>query len=330
VRFSVRLNNDLPVSQYPLLAQAAERAGFDQFWVSNDLFFRSVWVILSAVAAQTQRIQIGTCVVNPFTMHPAEIAMAAAALDELSGGRALLGISSGADDFLGWIGLRAEQPVRAVAEAVGALRRLFAGERDHPDGWTEAAYMRFPTGRDIGIYVGAMSPRMLALIGEEADGGLPLLFPPEHFAEVLPHIARGAKRSGRDLASVDVAACIWCSVSSDRAAAERALCEKIAYYGHALSPLILQRLGVQREEFEPIQRAIVVERDLDKAVAMVTPEMLRIGVVGAPADLIPRLEHLVELGARHLSFGPPLGPDPFDAIEVLGRYVLPRFRERNT
>src|SRR5579859_4364856 len=106
VRFSVRLNNDLQVSAYPPLARAAEAAGFDQVWVSDDLFLRSVWVILSAVAQATVRIQIGTCIVNPYTMHPAEIAMAAGALDELSGGRVCLGVSSGASDFLGWVGIR--------------------------------------------------------------------------------------------------------------------------------------------------------------------------------------------------------------------------------
>src|SRR2546421_3332430 len=102
MRFSIRLNNDLPVAEYPRLAAAAEAAGFDQFWVSNDLFLRSVWVLLSAAAHATRRIQIGTCIVNPYTLHPAEIAMAAATLDELCGGRVCLGISSGAADFLAW------------------------------------------------------------------------------------------------------------------------------------------------------------------------------------------------------------------------------------
>jgi 5,10-methylenetetrahydromethanopterin reductase len=123
-----------------------------------------------------------------------------------------------------------------------------------------------------------------------------------------------------------VAACIWCSVGDDRAAAEAALRDKIAYYGHALSPLILQRLGVRREEFAPIERALHVERDPARARALVTDEMLLIGVVGGAADLIPRLEGLAALGARHLSFGPPLGPDPLRAIELLGREVIPHFR----
>jgi 5,10-methylenetetrahydromethanopterin reductase len=330
MRFSIRFNNDLEVSAYPELARAAESAGFDQFWVSDDLFMRSVWVILSAVALATTRIQIGTCIVNPYTLHPAEMAMAAGALDELSGGRLCLGVASGANDFLNWVGIQPERPVGAVVETVEVLRRLFVGEHAEFNGqflrgWTPEAYLRFPT-RQIPIYVGAMGPAMLRSIGRIADGGLPLLFPPEHFSTAIAYIRQGLAQAGRSENDVDIAACIWCSVADDRAAAEDALRDKIAYYGHALSPLILQELGVQRSEFEPIQSAIMAERDLPKARAMVTPAMLRIGVVGTAADLMPRLEGLVAMGAKHLSFGPPLGPDPLAAIELLGREVLPQFR----
>ena len=186
--------------------------------------------------------------------------------------------------------------------------------------------MRFPT-RPIPIYIGAMSPAMLRTIGRIADGGLPLLFPPEHFATAMRFIQDGLNQAERSVNDVDVAACIWCSVSDDRDKAEAVLKDKIAYYGHALSPLILQQLGVDRREFEPIERAVMVERDLPKARSLVSQKMLRIGVVGTAKDLIPRLEALVDMGARHLSFGPPLGPDPVAAIEILGKEVLPRFRD---
>jgi 5,10-methylenetetrahydromethanopterin reductase len=318
------------VSDYPRLAPAAEAAGFDQFGVSDDLFLRSVGVILAAVAQATRRMQIGTCIVNPYTMHPAEIAMAAGALDELSGGRLVLGLSSGASDFLGWVGIRAERPLAAVVDSVETLRQLFGGHAAAPagpflSGWTAEAYLRFPV-RQIPIYIGAMSPGMLRAIGRVADGGLPLLFPPEHFGEAIGHIRQGLHESERPPEAVDVAACIWCSVDADRQAAEAVLRDKVAYYGHALSPSILDALGVARAEFEPIQHALMVERDAQRARSMVTERMLRIGVVGTAADLIPRLEGLVAMGARHLSFGPPLGPDPLRAIELLGRDVLPHFR----
>jgi 5,10-methylenetetrahydromethanopterin reductase len=330
MRFSLRLNNDLTVADYVELAQIAEEAGFDQFWVSDDLFLRSAPVILTAVALHTRRIEIGTCIVNPYTLHPAEMAMMAATLDEVSGGRFNLGLSAGAGDFLDWVGLPHERPYTLTRETLIALKALFRNERAAIDGhelrWTDEAYMRFEVKRPIPIYVGALSPKMLALVGELADGGLPLLFPPEHYANVLPHIQRGAADAERPLDAVDVAACIWVSVGDDRDRAETVLKEKIAYYGHALSPMIWDALGVSQADFAPIAHTLQVERDLPRAVSMVTPPMLRIGIAGSAHEVIERLESLAALGVQHLSFGPPLGYDLAAAIRTLGREVLPRFR----
>ncbi|MBC7815255.1 MAG: LLM class flavin-dependent oxidoreductase [Burkholderiales bacterium] len=331
MKFSLRLNNDRPVSEYVTLAQAAEKAGFDQFWVSHDLFLRGAPVILAAVAQATERIEIGTCIVNPYTMNPAEIAMMAATLEELSGGRFNLGLGAGAGEFLKWVGISQDKPLTAVIETIKVLNALLSGKPAPLDGeflqWDNEAYLRFAPLRRIPIYIGAMSPNMLRAIGEIADGGLPLLFPPEHYETVMPLIREGVERSGRDLDEIDIAACIWCSVDDDRIAAEDALREKIAYYGHALSPMIWERLGVTREDFNEIERAMVVERDNEKAKRLVTPAMLRIGIVGDTHDLIERLEGLVAMGAQHLSFGPPLGPNTLAAVEALGRDVLPHFRK---
>lgn len=326
MRFSLRLNNDLPIGDYVALARVAEAVGFDQLWISNDLFLRSAPVVLAAVAQATERIEIGACILNPYSMHPAEIAMAAATLDELSGGRFNLGLGAGAEEFLKWVGIERERPLATTRAALLQLRAVLDGEP--APGWAPEAYLRFgerASARRIPIYLAALSPRMLRLAGELADGALPLLFPPEHYETVAPLIHEGATRAGRDLANFDLAACIWCSVSDDHEAAERVLRDKIAYYGHALSPLIWDRLGVREEDFRPIERALMTDRDPERARSLVDERMLRIGVVGTPAALIPRLEGLVAMGARHLSFGPPLGPDPLTAVETIGREVIPRF-----
>jgi 5,10-methylenetetrahydromethanopterin reductase len=323
VKFSIRLNNDLPIREYVRLARAAEAVGFDQFWVSNDLFLRSVPVILTAVAQATERIEIGTCVLNPYTIHPAEIAMMAVTLDEVSGGRFNLGIAAGGSELLKWVGITHDRPVALLRRAEQQIRATLEGTP--AEGWMPEAYLRFPAPRRIPIYIGAMGSRMLRLTGEIADGALPLLFPPEHFATVQPLIAAGAADAGRTLDEIDLAACIWVSVSEDRAAAEAVLREKIAYYGAGLGPLIHAQLGVTKADFAPIERAIQTERDPAKASALVTDRMLRIGVVGTPDDLIPRLETLAAMGARHLSFGPPLGPDPVVAVETLGSAIIPHF-----
>lgn len=328
MRFSLRINNDLPVRDYIALAQAAERAGFDQFWVSNDLFLRSAPVILTAIAGATERIGIGTCILNPYTMHPAEIAMFAATLDEWSGGRFHLGLAAGAAEFLKWVGVAQTAPLDTTRRAITSIRTALQDGRGGDPSWSDDAYLRFTANpaRPIPIYLGAFSPRMLGLAGEIADGVLPLLFPPESYDEVLPIIEAGAARAGRTLDEIDLAACIWCSIASDRAAAEAPLKDKIAYYGHALSPTIWSRLGVTRADFDPIERAIMTERNPEKARNLVTDKMLAIGIAGTPRDLVERLGQLQARGVRHLSLGPPLGPDPLTAIEIIGREVIPHFR----
>ena len=321
MRFSIRLNNDLPVASYPELARAAEDAGFDQFWVSHDLFLRSSPVILASCALATSRIELGTCILNPYTQHPADIAMAAATLQELSNGRFNLGIAAGAADFLGWVGLEQPRPLARMRETITQLRACFNGEP--VDGWQPQAYLRVPVTLSIPIYLGATSPGMLRLAGEAADGVLPLLFPPEHLATIQPIVEEGLHRSARSSESFDLAACIWCSVAEDGSAATEVMQDKIAYYVHALSDYLTVRLGLQQDDLDAIEQALQQQRDPILARSLVTPEMLRIGIVGDPETLRRRLTTLVELGATHISFGPPLGPDPLDAIETLGKQVLP-------
>jgi 5,10-methylenetetrahydromethanopterin reductase len=330
MRFSLRLNNDLTLQEYVTLAQVSEMYGFDQFWVSNDLFLRSAPIILSAIAVATHTIEIGTCILNPYTIHPSEIAMLAATLDELSGCRFNLGLAAGAADFLKWIDLSHGQPLAAMRETITAIRALLAGERVPMQGkflrWQEEAYLRFKAPRITPIYLGAMGPGMLRLAGEMADGALPLLFPPEHYFGVKPYLEEGVQARSDSLPPLDFAACLWVSLAEDRAAARRVLAEKVAYYGHALGPLILTRLGLIYEDFKPIEQAVMIENDMAKACNLVDERMLQIGVVGRPEDLIARLEPLVEAGARHLSFGPPLGPDRLAAIQLLGEHIIPHFR----
>jgi 5,10-methylenetetrahydromethanopterin reductase len=329
MRFSLRLNNDLPLPQYEALAQAAEAAGFDQFWVSHDLFLRSSSVILPILARATTKMEIGSCIFNPYTINPAELAMFAATMDELSGNRFNLGLAAGAKEFLRWVGLEQDRPLAAMRETIEIVRRLLSGESSalhgHFGQWTSEAYLRFPAPRVTPIYVGAMGPKMLELAGELGDGILPLLFPPEHYFNVRPIVDAGIARRPAALSELDFAACIWVSLSADGEAAKRTLAQKIAYYGSSLGPMILAQLDLSAEDFAPIQQALFVERDEDKAVAMVDERMMRIGVVGRPSDMIARLEPLVEAGAQHLSFGPPLGPEPLEAVVLLGQ-VIDHFR----
>lgn len=325
MRFSLRLNNDLKLDEYIELAQSAEKANFDQLWISNDLFLRSAAVILPAVAMATSRLQIGCGIFNPYTINPSELAMFCATMDELSGNRFNLGLAAGAKDFLEWVGLDQRKPLAMMRESIAAIRGLLAGDVVELKGdmlqWGPEAYLRFDAPRVTPIYVGAMGPKMLQLSGEMADGVLPLLFPPEHYFNVKPLLEQGIERRDPSLNALDLAACIWVSLDDDPAAARRVLAQKVAYYGMALSPLILDQLGLTVSDFDDIVQALTIDKDEDKAIDLVDDRMLRIGVVGQPKDVIERLEPIVDTGATHLSFGPPLGPNPLEAVELLGQVV---------
>jgi len=333
VLFSISLNSEHgPTADAVKLAVLAEKHGLECVWYCQDLFKRDVWVFLTAAATHTKRIHLGTGIVNPYTVNPAELAMHAATLDEYSGGRVKLGISVGAVEFLKWVGIEAHRPISAMRESIELLRRLMRGERVKYDGrvfrgWTNDAYMRFkPLRRSIPIYLGAQSRQMLELTGEIADGGLPLLFPPEYIETVLKHISKGASRAGKKLEDLDVVGCVWFSVSEDPEKAKDALRDLVTFYGPHLAPEMIGKVGLSPKDFDLIRDAIS-DRDYTKARSLMTDEMAKLAIYGTPDDCIERIEKLTEKGLKHVRFGPPLGPSPENAIKLIGREIIPHLEK---
>ncbi len=333
MRFSVSLNSGHgPTADAVRLAVLAEESGLECVWYCQDLFQRDVWVFLTAAASRTERIDLGTGIVSPYTVSPAELAMHAATLDEFSGGRVRLGISVGAVEFLRWAGIEARRPISAMRESFEILRGLFRGERVEFDGrvfggWTRDAYMRFrPFREEIPLYLGAQSPRMLELIGEIADGGLPLLFPPEYIDEVMGYVERGAIRAGRRLEEIDVVGCLWFSVSEDSDAAKDALRDLVPFYGPHLAEEMIGKIGLSPGDFDPIREALG-ERDFEGARGLMTDGMAELAVHGTPDDCVDRIEDLIDRGLAHVRFGPPLGPDPAETIRLIGEKIIPHLRE---
>jgi 5,10-methylenetetrahydromethanopterin reductase len=166
---------------------------------------------------------------------------------------------------------------------------------------------------------------MTALAGEVADGVLALSYPPERAARSAEVVREAARAAGRDPAELDVPACFWVSVDDDLERARAELAAKLAYYGPSISAPLLAEAGLAPEDFLPAMRAL--ERDGPAAAAaLVTDRMLALGIAGDADAVAERCAGLVAAGATHLSFGPPLGPDPLAAVALLGREVLPRLR----
>ncbi|WP_084125952.1 LLM class flavin-dependent oxidoreductase [Demequina sp. NBRC 110054] len=328
--FSLRVNNDLDSAQYLALARAAEDAGIDQLWVSNDLTYRFAPALVGAAAATTSRLKLGIGLMNPYSVHPAELAMLAATMQELSDGRFLLGLGAGSGRFLEWIGIDQTKPLSRTREALRAIRALTSGGSPGAVegagvGWQEDARLRFAAS-DVPIYVGAMSPKMLEFAGAEADGVLALLFPPEEFSSARARILAGAHRAGRSAADLDIPACVWLSLSDSRADGDRALALKLAYYGNAFSPHLLGQAGLAQSDFDPAAAALARGEE-DAAVSAIDNRMLSLGISGDVDAVLARCRSLIAAGTSHLSFGPPIGPDLLEAVSLLGSEVLPRLRK---
>lgn len=328
MKSSIRVNNDLDHKELLRLATAADAAGIDQLWLSHDLLLRSAPVLIGALAARTERIQLGIGIMNPYTMHVTEMAMVAATAQEVSGGRFMLGVGAGATDFLGWAGIERRRPMTTMRHAVAGLRALLGhddvDEHDLPLWWGESSFLRFDVPAPVPVYVGAFGPQMRRLAGELADGALPLIFARSLFAQVRAEVMAGRLAAGRDADAFDLPACVWVSLG-EPAAARRALAEKLAYYGPSLSEWQVAPAGLQPSDFD--EAAAHARRgDRGRAVELIDDRMISLGLSGSDEDVLAGCRELRDLGAGHLSFGPPLGPDPIAAVQRLGRSVIPALR----
>jgi 5,10-methylenetetrahydromethanopterin reductase len=310
----------------------AEKSGFDFVWTSHDMFKVNSWVTLTSIACSTSRVKLGNSILNPYSCNPAEIATYIATLDQISEGRAVLGLSAGAKEFLKWIGIDATRPLTRTKETVQLLRTLMRGERAEMHGrefqWTGEAYLRFkPLRSNIPIYIGGSGPKFLEYAGEAADGVLPILFPPEYADKAMSHILRGVRKAGRKLEDVDVVGCVWFSISEgSEFSGEEPLKALIAHYGPVFENTTLNEIGLTTHDFDAI-RVAVREKGLKAGMNLVTPRMLDLALHGNVDQCIERIEKLEKKGVTNIGLGSPLGADPEEAVKLVGKKVIPCFKK---
>jgi len=332
VKFGIRLADWFGKTQNMVdLGVLAEKNGFDSCWVSHDVFMRSSFVTLTSIAVHTNKVALGNTILNPYTTNPAELAMFVATLDELSGGRAVCGISAGSLEYMQWLGVPAEKPLTRTKEAVELFRLLLSGKVAKYDGkeftWSDQCYMRFRPARSrIPVYIGGQGDRMLRYSGAAGDGALPLLYPPEFAGYAMEMISKGASEEGRDPKDVKVAGCVWMSIAKNSEnSVTDPLKELVAYFGPLLGEKGLASVGLSHEEFAPVQEAFK-RKGVAEAAKLVTPHMLRLAIYGSPDECVSRLELLQKAGVDEVLIGAPLGPDPKESIKMIGKEIIPRFR----
>ena len=197
----LRLSGALDPRRCIELAKAAEDAGLVSVWFAENPLQRGVLATAGACAAVTERTRIGVGVVNPYTRHPVQIAMDFAALNELSGGRAVLGIGAGIAPPIARMGVVNNRPVAAVREAIKIIRGLLAGDDVTIAGRVfslDGARLAFRPDRSLPIYMAAGSDLALRTCGEIADGFvISNMTPPRLARRMIETVAEAASKAGR-------------------------------------------------------------------------------------------------------------------------------------
>jgi len=171
----------------------------------------------------------------------------------------------------------------------------------------------------------AFGAEYLALSGAIGDGSLPMITPPESAAYMVREITTGARAAGRNPADVDIAGCGWLSLAENRGEATEVLRRMISYFGPYLEAPALATIGLVPEDFRVISELVEAGK-YDEAAGRVTDRMTDLAIRGTPQDVIQRIESIAAMGITQISLGGPLGPDPAEAIRLMGESVIPYFR----
>jgi alkanesulfonate monooxygenase SsuD/methylene tetrahydromethanopterin reductase-like flavin-dependent oxidoreductase (luciferase family) len=226
----------LPMDAIPELAKLAEEHGFDCAW-GGEANNKDPTVMLSAIAAVTTRLKVGSAIYHILGRTPATLALQAAGLDELSSGRFLLGIGSSNPTIAKWHGQTLDHPLGRVQEYIEIVRAAMRGEKLNFDGKFFTAHnfkMAFtPSGRVTPIYLAAFGPQMTRLAGRITDGVLINMANPAEIRRIVEEVKTGAREAGKDPAKMEIICKIRCSIAPTYDVARDALSHALTYYALA-------------------------------------------------------------------------------------------------
>jgi F420-dependent oxidoreductase-like protein len=301
--------------------QEAERLGYDSVWAA-EAYGSDAATVLAWLAAGTETIKLGSAIFQMPGRTPAMTAMTAATIDELSGGRMILGIgSSGPQVAEGWHGQRFGRQLQRTREYVTVVRKALARERLEfkgetlelplPDGPGKALKLMItPVQERIPIYLAAIGPKNTALAGEVADGWIPTFFSPEHVDEFRERLQEGADRVGRSLDGFDIAPTVQAYISDDREMARNLMRPVLALYIGGMGSRkqnfynnLVQRYGFEAAAAEV--QDLYLEGKKEEAGAAIPDALIDSICLCGPRDVVrDRLQAFRDAGVGTLMVSP--------------------------
>ena len=314
-----------PISENLDHVRYAEAKGFEAVWQADSRLVRDAVVPMAAFAAVTERMKVGSGVVDCWTRNPARLASTFSTLDDLAPGRIMLGIGAWWEPLASMVGVRRVRPLKAMREIVEACRRLlndetvtFAGEFVQLDGVELDYVQQERRPKDVPIYIGATGMQMMALTGEIADGVVfNYLVSPQYNERAMDALAVGAARAGRTVDDLDRPQLIVCSMASGDSDAERAEALDGArmlvtqYLGQ--QPHIMKASGVSAALLDDVNAVLTWPATLEQVAAaakLVPDEVVQMLCAAGTADECrAKVRHYVRNGCTTPILYP-LGHDP--------------------
>lgn len=308
VPVALYLQDAHPLREGMEFAKYAEQKGFDAVWQAESRLVREATVPMAAFASVTERIKVGSGVVDCWSRNPARLAATFSTLDDLAPGRVILGIGAWWDPLAQKVGISRAKPLRAMREIVTSVRALlhnetvtFDGEFVHLDGVELDYVYQERRAKDVPIYIGATGLQMMELTGEIADGVvLNYLVSPDYNAGAMEALQRGADKAGRSLDDIDRPQLVVCSVHEDRQTAlDMARLMVTQYLGQ--QPHIMKASGVPQELLDKVGEVLTwpaTHEQVEAASKLVPDEIVQmLTASGTPAEAREKVGHYISSGA---------------------------------
>jgi 5,10-methylenetetrahydromethanopterin reductase len=285
----------------------AEEKGFEAVWQAESRLVRDAIVPMAAYAAVTERIDVGSGVINNWTRNIGLLAATFLTLDDLAPDRVICGIGAWWDPLARNVGIERRKPLTAMRETVEVLRRLlnmervtFHGEFHYVDGIELDVVHGRREPRNVRIMIGATGPKMMELTGEIADGAvLNYCVPPEYNHMALERLEAGAKKAGRTLDDIDRPQLVVCSVDHDHDKAIDYTRELLTQY-LAQQPHIAKASGVSMKVVEEIQSILgwpATHEQIQSAKHLVPDDLIhRISASGTPDEARKKVQEYIDNG----------------------------------
>jgi 5,10-methylenetetrahydromethanopterin reductase len=306
-RVALYLQDKHPIRDGMEYCRYAESKGFEAVWQAESRLVREATVPMAAYAAVTERLKVGSGVVNNWTRNVGLLAATFSTLDDLAPGRIILGIGAWWDPLAAKVGITRRHPLQAMRETVEVTRRLLAmervtyhGEFVHLDDVEIDIVHGDRSPKDVPIYIGATGMKMMEMAGEIGDGVvLNYMVGPKYNVDAMAALSAGAARAGRTVEDVDRPQLVVCSLDQDRdAALDRARELLTQYLGQ--QPHIMKASGVDPALIEEINKEVTwpaSSEDIRRVMHLVPDDAVQmISAAGTPEECRAKVREYVDNG----------------------------------